>query len=506
MDRVLGRLARVCALPLALLAVDCKDSGSGGGAGGGPGDDGSGACTLGYARESGACVWRGGPLDPGFQNTPVAWVPSGGATIETWVPGVIDPGVARFDPTVCQPRGGVEAVSQTFPMPAFADAEVFAMELVNGGGLNPTVANMSLGPIPIGPNPSKSRICLGERFYGGDITLRFLADCSAGVSGDLDHVSIVPAPECPAPGIVPGGDFETSAAWDFSAPAEILAGAGTGGSHAGHLPGCGPALANAHVSMPWHTIDRPALTLASKGTVGATMQIYMASPTYRVPVLGAVSGTGAFATTRFCIPEWGKGLVAPLHFVVAKSANLCPTAADFIFDDVAIVSDPTCPSSTYLLDGDFESTDLASPWTFDRNDTVSGIAAIASVSDAHSGQRILSVSSAHSCDYTFASQSITVPPPVGNAGPALKFWYRLPAAVNALFYVDSGAPGPPQLPVTPQWTQRVQCLDPNRVNQAVPIQVTAQGGLGQTCMMSFPAEQIDVDDVEVTTDASCPTQ
>jgi hypothetical protein len=104
------------------------------------------------------------------------------------------------------------------------------------------------------------------------------------------------------------------------------------------------------------------------------------------------------------------------------------------------------------------------------------------------------------------SASITVPGAAGANGPALKFWYDASATSHLGLDVALGAlSAPVALSATAGWTQVVACLDPRLATRPDLLTfslVSADGG--GTCSDTFPMETIRLDDVELTTDATCP--
>jgi hypothetical protein len=470
-------------------------------------------CALGYEHEGEACVWRGGPRDPGFQNKPTSWEVGGGA-IDPAAMSPIDPGRVRFTGAgVCS---GAGFVRQAFPMPAFADAEPFALEIQGQqtleydeiGGISFLLGG-ALGGQGELADTGKLHACLGDRAYGRDVDLRIRATsvaCGPTSLLDLDRVAIVPDATCPAPGRVINGDFEATGGWAVSGTgAEVATGVGTAGGRGGHLSTTNlcqsPSLLGSW-SPPSTGLARPALSFTYKGNVDGKMTV-TAGPS---ATLGEVVGTATFQAARLCVPEWAKGVVHPLRFNLVDPGGLCadPNARDFVFDDLAFVSEPSCPEASYVADGSFESsTATVLPWVLEHSTQYSTSARIVrnAAASAHGGSQYLSLSSGQVCHYGRATQTITVPPASGAAGPAVKLWYRLPAATKAVFTMTPGG----LFATSASWVQKIVCLDSKDAGRPVQLRINASGGSG-TCATTFSTEDIDVDDIEVTTDASCPAK
>jgi hypothetical protein len=93
---------------------------------------------------------------------------------------------------------------------------------------------------------------------------------------------------------------------------------------------------------------------------------------------------------------------------------------------------------------------------------------------------------------------------VGTAGPALKFWYKTSAITNAGLSVTMSAPSAVvALPAATDWTQARACLQPNLAGRP-DVLTFGVAGSGGDCTTAFPPETLAIDDVELTTDSTCP--
>lgn len=470
------------------------------------------ACAVGYEREGEACVWRGGVRDPGFQNKPSAWEITSG-TIDPAAAAPVDLGRARFtSDAVCS---GAAVVRQSFKMPAFADSEPFAITIqgqqalgVDSGGVTLFVSDGFGGDTSFDATP-KSRVCLGENAYGGDVKLVLRArgvDCTTTSTVDIDRVDIVPAPDCPAPSRVVNGDFEGTGGWVASgAGAEVATAVGTSGGRGGRVSTtnlCQSPSLTGTMSAPSTSLPNVALSFSYKGTTGKQMHVE-AGPG---ATLGVVTGTATFQEAKLCVPQWAKGTASSLRFRLLDPGGLCADSnvRDFVFDDVKFVSDPKCALSAAVVDGGFENaTNEVSSWLLEHDTPFSTEARIIrnAADTAHSGAAYVRLATGQPCHYGRAKQTITVPSPGAAAGPAVKLWYRLPVRTKALFETSPGG----ALEVSATWKQKVVCLDPKDAGRPIPFEIRADGG-GGTCADFYGTERLDLDDVEVTTDATCPVK
>jgi hypothetical protein len=123
-------------------------------------------------------------------------------------------------------------------------------------------------------------------------------------------------------------------------------------------------------------------------------------------------------------------------------------------------------------------------------------------SQAHGGSRSFKVTSSQACTSATATTVVTVPEPVGNAGPAVKYFYKAPTKNNISINVNAGSTAD-SAPASAAYAQRTLCLDPSRVGQGIPLAISS-GGSGGTCATTYVAETVFFDDVTVGTDPACP--
>ncbi|WP_159397695.1 hypothetical protein [Sorangium cellulosum] len=486
-------------------------------------------CSDGYAMVDGACVWQGGPQDPSFQS-PDTWTATGAALISPGAEGNGNPGAGLIDPdAVC----GMAGFTQSFTMPDAACAEPFLLTFAAHIGCESTLdclgppgigvrINGGLSNIDVMPSStwSSHRVCLGARAYGGPLELLLgpfrrppLCDEAAGQGYTLafDDIAVQPdrMNECPLPGQVLNGDFEGGDAGWTATPeqgiSEIKDGLGKDDGRGGHLGTtlfCQNPSLRGMISAPLPAaLPNPALRIWSRGTPGASVHVALGA----FPVT-TLTGEGEQRVSHVCLPPWALGMAHTLLFTYRnRNGQMCTdeNRRDFVFDDVGFVSDAHCPEDARIFDPGFEnvmrSATLAPTWVLSEDEPSSSIARLTvDAAAAHTGGVSLSLSVRHPCREPSASTVFTVPEPRGADGPALKFWYR---TSNLSAATASSTPGEP-LPKSDVWARRTVCLDPLTAGrpQHLSFEISAAG----RCDDLLGGETLHVDDVEVTTDPSCP--
>lgn len=444
-----------------------------------------------------------GPLDPGFANTPRAWSTGGGASIEAWVGGAVDPGVARFGGNGVGPMW----VTQTFPMPPTSDAR-YALETTGtGSGAEVRLDNLTLGRASGPAAPWRHRVCLGERAFGHDVTLAYL-----GVPGtDLDHVSVVASPECPSIGGIANGDFGGKAGWTTVSIVPSPRGAAT---PAGHVAQGIANPAHEPVSWPGKSMDRAALTFVYRG-FGPRLVVDIGSDGRHI--VGAVTAAAKeYTPVVLCVPQWAKGLVLPFSLAPAPLAPDEPADGELLVDDLAFAPNGACPSATNVFDGDFESPTLDTSWSFSIDLGGAGStyqpapgSGVRRSSDAHSGGGYGVIAADSACSFGTMQQMVTVPRPNGAGGPAVTFWYKTNGDRKATPSVgvadpDSAFGLDTSLSSAASWTRSVVCLPSFEADRGVALRFRmARNDASRSCE-AFPVETLAIDDVEVGTDPTCP--
>lgn len=477
-------------------------------------------------------------LDPGFRGMPVnAWSLLESATIEpSAVTNGVDPGQLRINFCIHEFPGLF--ASQQFDAPSFAVAgpsSIVAhwrpgkgssyllmslrgrnMSLKSGGasggaggvseGSGGTSASggTSGGP-SFDPTWTTQHACLGEDAYGPglrlDLGFRRGSTCWPENYAFIDRIDFVSGDSrCPPLGSVLNGDFEQAHGWDDltdhgpsaepGTRAEILDGLGPTGTRAAYL--AHGRLAGS-MSVPLgSSLASPMLRMKVKGTVNTTLAISAGG------VRAVVSGTGVFTSLGLCLSDADAGVVSDLLFESTGQG-------DFVVDDLTLVSDPEC-ANLRVADGGFESLAAISTWLTSSAPTA--VMQIESGILAHSGSRYLHASTTDGCSVPSATADISIPPSAAGAGPALRFFYRRPQPQTHVAYlVQSPLYVSTPLPPAEDWTEQIICLPATKPGDPVgsgTIRFTED--FSGTCGAPYPAEELFVDDLTVTTDPSCPTQ
>jgi hypothetical protein len=349
--------------------------------------------------------------------------------------------------------------------------------------------------------------CVGERWLGRsiDLSIDILGQLCPGTDSTtvLDHVELLPDPACPAVGEIPNGNFDATGGWvaePGSGVAEVANGVGTSQTRGGRLASTkfcqGPQIRN--LASPRETgAQKLALKFSYKGGTNQRMDVY----TSRGP-LGFARGTNVFETAIFCIPDAIKGEVIDLTLRLPYRSPVSPSTCDsadlreLVFDDVVFAPDGKCADSVRLADGGFEDPSSSQAWI--PSDT-SGQSYVGR-GTGHSGKSGALLSAYQTCAFAQISTMIGVPPPTPTAGPAVKLWIRGNLSGTGTFNTSYGS----GVAVPAAWEQRTQCIPPRQASRAQTFSVWVYGGSG-TCGQAGTSS-VTVDDVEVTTDPSCPTK
>jgi hypothetical protein len=128
---------------------------------------------------------------------------------------------------------------------------------------------------------------------------------------------------------------------------------------------------------------------------------------------------------------------------------------------------------------------------------------IADPTMAHSGSHALLIGADHACDLVTGEFWIVVPSPDAGGGPAAVFWYRSTPSVNYEFSyygttttngVQDGA-----------WHRAVMCLPPRFAGRKELLWLRMQQSTAIMCGTAIPLETTIIDDLDATTDPSCPS-
>ncbi len=450
-------------------------------------------CVTGYQLESGSCAWRGGPRDPGFTGDPAAWSTPDGAVFDASFDGALfSPGLLRA------PMGSVE---QTFDMPSFAESEPFALDLA----FQTVCPNCAYAPVaevgtgsaftsaPAGPGPRqaskgiwRAHLCLGDAAYGAQSSL--LLGGTLDPNGFyFDDLRYTPDPTCPRPGEVVNGDFELRGGWIPTSQAGIVAGIGSQASRAAQLGApsgadCGERKMTGRFSVP-AAMSRPAVELALLAPIGMTVDLLVEDR----PV-ATLAGAGTENVETICMKPWMRGLSTTLGL----QSSCTPGVA--VIDDVRVVDRASCPLGAALTDGDFENAGRITVWSSYRDNNGGRGSVLHDGFDAHAGTGYLKLVGDGLC-IASVTQDIQVPLPVGAAGPAVKLWAK--GSTTGRLEVAS-------IPVnvTSTYASYTFCLPPERAGRRFDLHV---GMRSQESTFGCTGSAF-VDDVQATTDPSCPAR
>lgn len=487
------------------------------------------SCVSGFVKNAGgACEWSGVVKDPGFAST-TTWMIDGAATIDNALSqaGMVDPGAARWMPgdALCK----LSRVTQQVTMPRYSRAGSLVVQITyaSSGRFSFVAPSTGLGTAfsevaqTTGSPWRTARICVGGGQYapettsglGAPVTISLLpaqitSECATISSLSVDHVEIVPAnpDECPAPGTAANGDAEGTGGWIFNVATQsgmstgtFAAGAGEGGTKGVRLfaaQTCDFPSMSDPVAMPVASaIPSPALSYYHRATNLSTTSVSLGTT-----ALPSLSGNGAGVTHKLCLPAFLRGAVANLNASIGVGGTCGqPANIESVFDNVKIVNEPSCGTDPAITDPGFES-----PLELIGASSLPGSSLARVLSDpaqAHSGNGVLQLTESSTCNDPSWVANVITPPPVGAAGPALSFFYRAPAGAMTHFTVSSF--GPAFTPTQDNtWRQGLICLNPalHGRNQGVFFSVRFNGG---NCSVAI-SDTAFVDDLQLTTDPSCP--
>ncbi len=428
-------------------------------------------CVAGYQVAGDFCVFAG-IADPDVNGDPDAWQPEGDVSIadEPMDTGMRDDGLARWPLVTALQK--LSRMSQTVTMPALADAEPLVAVI------NQQVTTVGFGyyfewyapsaMLFIGSQQSRlpvtnvnrwesHRVCLGESAYGGDLTLAIAPSNVlkpipfGGAYGalEIDRVQIEPAvqDECPVPGEVLSGDFESLDGWEAFASyggfAGLRDGLGVGGSKAGYLEAtdCYQTVSlSTQLSIPQSETGK-AIRLVWQasannqafvglGIADFSMRLFEAPgrKTHPITALNGEQSTPEVATV--CVPPYMLGTVATFEVSLRRNGVACAASSDpryLAIDNVEIIDAPGCPATGLMVDPSFEvAQNVVEPGWAPLVDTGRG-SQVVTVPDAADGSRVLrftATSANEGCLAMGAQASFRYPDVGPGERPALRFAYR----------------------------------------------------------------------------------
>jgi hypothetical protein len=466
------------------------------------------ACAPGYAGEP--CEWVGVLEDPEFTDVEVWSDTKNGATVIPSAEGASSQGgIARFQSSVACSAG---SVAQTVEMPSYELAEPLVASMtyrfqgvigvvVGYGGVFRELTDSVLYP-----GWASERVCLGEAAYGGLVRFEVgaserLPDCFSVPSGiiEVDRFDVVPAVsgECPSPGEVHDGDAEgESGFWTFGveqngegeSAAQIVPGAGKGGSNGARIRKAPDSTKNARmatkISVPlqttlpspalrfWHKASSPSVYVVELGTITPFR-------TVREP-LDTIIGDGAAHTYTYCVPPRYHGGVFDLTFKTSV-ANFSG-GMELVVDEVELVSDPACGTSSELFDPSLDSAPNRWPGVAMNFDPELEPNTVRVTNDAPEARPpnsgVLEMRYTNNKARLTAETWVRVPAPTADAGPSLRFQSYAPADPGVeLFWALGSA------------TERPNCVG-EPICSATPLSntIAAGGGWRDVEGVCLPAE------------------
>jgi len=547
--RVGTRIPGELLVVLLALVFGCSDSDPGAGGAGGNGGVGGGlavcdpacsasshevcdndaesaSCICAPGYDGSPCTWVGVLGDPGFQEEG-AWTRSGGATLLPFAPGSIDDGVALLAPSAACNAG---TVSQAVPMPSYEVGEPLVAEVTyRARGLYGLALGFDRAWTSLVATENAwrtERVCLGEAAYGGAVTVRLGSpeqhpSCFDEPEGEIevDRLDIRPADpgECPAPGEVLNGTGEVgSGGWEFettgAAVADLVAGAGREATSGVRLEveANDRAVAWTKLSVPSsESLPSPALRFWWRGTSGQPFGFRIGRNegigVDALP-LDDVYGSGSALTYLYCLPPWTHGNVVDL--ILGNSGdNSLDGSSELVVDDVEIVSDPRCGTSTDLLDPGFDAgpTRIMGVTHFTPYSAAT-LTTEASLSRTGDGGA-LELSYWNEEAVMWFETWVFVPESDGDAGPAFAFWSNVPAMNEKPIrsVVGRAAASPADLQVGGGWIRNEVCLPPQWSGRWFRVQWRL-GDIPPIGTASIdPPMSIYIDDLELTTRSACAT-
>jgi hypothetical protein len=480
------------------------------------------ACVTGYTLEGDTCVWTGGPADGVFQTTST-WTAERGAAVNAAGDGRVSAGEGEFS---SDSRCDGPTIGQAFDMPQYSESEAliarFNVKHVSGAFESGLLWFGTGGGWTMAKNLENLwswqtvEMCLGERAYGAGTEINFSAgaprycDSSAG-DVYLDDVEYVVDTEgiCPAPGEAINGDFEAGATgWELRqsySSAEIQLSQRANEGYELVLTAdqrCSNASAEGTASAPWS--DHTALQFDYLGTAGAEVTVSTDDQQ-----IATIEGTGGWTQRRVCVPTFQRGMAFKPKFSIRSSAgsgnctdSVGPWKAHI--DNVTFVDDPSCGDTNGFIDGGFEDADTGAALWYLREDYDAEAEIVHDASSAHNGFGAMRLHAAENCAGTSASIPLELPQPAGTNGTAISFWYRTTenGNGNASASMNFGYLNE-QLPASSAWRKHTFCVP--TATTWVPSKFTMRLNYSMmgTCGQALPPTEWWIDDIEVTTDASC---
>ncbi|MGN6103632.1 MAG: hypothetical protein ACTHU0_00775 [Kofleriaceae bacterium] len=505
-------------------------------------------CAPAYVENAaGACEFGGAPLDPQLQD-PTKWQSIGtGAAIDPAATGNQDPGELVIDgPGMCT----YASIKQTFTMPPYERAEPLKA-VVTYALLDPMFVLFTQPKVAFGIGNQwfeadlerntylTKSFCLGPAAFGGPVDFR-IGTLGGLECGDPSEVTIrvdqmvvrkADPGECPAPGSIENADFESPGGWSFvqqsGGTGAIVPTGGENGTAAArltHANRCSEISMTGNAAFPAAgALPNPAIDVYWSSTAFQGRLVFQIDGRD----VATLAGDGTAKHSRICVPAWAQGTIGTLGFLSQRvSNNGCstPLSKSFTIDNLSFVSDPMCSTTSDNTDPGFErianATGPVTGWGLINTyvNDIQGTSAdvINAVNAAHSGLGVLLLQGYNDCggieEGGGGHITLRVPPAQGAAGPAIKLWSQIGAnpktETRATLLTRSRYDSQPQylvLPETGVYTQSTLCVPPNLIGRRIGLRLTTGDYDGGGCASVYNESAL-IDDVEITTDASCPAQ
>jgi hypothetical protein len=495
-------------------------------------------CVAGYTDGVNGCVWTGTIEDPGFAMTSV-WRPVNGALLNPTAVGGVDPGEASFLPSALCTLGHV---LQTVDMPAFEKSEPLVLDLTYK---NPVVFQQGSERVPMGVrfgdrwSPFQSfndsefhsmRICLPEGAYaprstpgkGAPVTFAFgpydqPTGCPASMINNfaVDHAAIVAANagECGERfGESVNFDAEGDGGWAFSVSGTstggFVSGVGDSGTRGARIvlgQRCNSASLQTTFNVP--EVANPAFEMFVSAGPNANPTISFGT-LFSFSMFPSASPLTRSRTLHMCMPPSTRGQTMTLSMSLSGGSGVCSDVLNLsaVADNVRVIDDPACAGTETVTNAGFEQGDV--PWgAFGFTSSSSAAAVIRNAAgQAHGGTRYLSLEAYGRCATSGYTLLPTVPAPNGAAGPALKFFANVGVNPDASTTVSARGTPSQTLAEGGGYRQYTVCLNPLFVGRPLPVFLRHSGGSGLCDNSNYIQQNAFIDDIEVTTDPTCPAQ
>jgi hypothetical protein len=481
-------------------------------------------CAPGYSGIP--CTWTGVLDDPGFENQN-AWTRSEGAEVlQNRQDTSIDPGFARVERSAACNAG---AVGRTVQMPSYEVAEPLVAEVTyRAEGLYGLALgfNRAWALLPLTTDfawtSEPGRVCLGEAAYGGAVTVQLSApdkhpSCFGEQEGEInvDRLEIVPAEpgECPAPGEALNAAGEQDGGWEFdttgTAEAGLVEGVGRGGTTGIRIAREGTAFAAAStkLSVPSSaSLKSPALRFWWNGTSGSHFLFQLGrfdGVGFGAFPLDTAKGNGSDRNFVYCLPPWTHGNVVDLIFGFATGSSTELT--ELVVDDIEVISDESCGSSTDLLDPGFEAgpnriMGVTIFPLFEASATLRNEPSL-----ARTGDGVLELSYSNESVVMWFETWVFAPESDGVNGPAVAFWSNVPAVNELSIQSVKGraAVEPADLRQGGGWERNEVCIFPKWSGRWFRLQLRLGDFPPRPDRRVDPPIRIYIDDLELTTSSAC---